>query len=210
VPIEPNGNIFTTPTIFIPGVDEIVRLVINLAGATPDYIGDRIAIVANLSLASDNQTANFTWIDGGNTVSGGKLVLYGKYLNSSLVYEYISEINTTGSSGNLELIIPEINNTIFNVKAFLLVGSTEVYYSELFKTWEITEIIDKYMGIFLAAIVFIFAAFATKKLGALASGSISIGTLVILSIAGFVLIPVGVVTGFLCLFVIIFFKTRNA
>jgi len=209
VPIEPNGNYFTTPTIFIPSVDETIRLIVNLQGATPDYIGDRIALITNLSLSTDNVTANFTWINGGNSVSGGRLVLYGKYLNSSLNYEYISEVNATGSSGNLEIVIPEINDTIFNVRAYITLNSASVLVDELFKTWSITEIIDKYMGIFLAAIILIFSAFATMKLGALASSSISIGTLVVLSIAGFIMIPVSVVTGFLALAVIVFFKTRT-
>lgn len=210
VPIEPSGNYFTTPTFFVPGISETIRLVVNLQGGTPDYIADRISLEYTLNWTdATNTTANFTWINGGNSISGGTLKLYGKYLNSSLAYEYITENSTTGSSGYLLISVPEINNTIFKVVAYVTFDDSEIEIDTLYRTWSVDEIVEKYMGLFLSAIIFIFAAFATIELGALASSVLTFGILAILSIIGFMQIGIGVITGFIALCVIVFMKTRT-
>jgi len=210
VPIEPNGELFTTKTVFLPGVTETIQLIVNFESDPQDFISDRLAISYNLEFGGvDNLTAIYTFLDGRNTIIGGKLVLEGKYLNSSLQYEVIEEQTLFSSSGQINITVPEINNTQFRVQAFIIKTGGDELVDELFKSFTIDVMVDKNTGLLYSIIILIVIVLLTRKFGTLISSVFTFVVLGALVAFNIVNIPVGVITSFIALSIILFMRTRK-
>jgi len=208
--ILPNRNLFTTKTSFIPNLEETLQLVIDIQGDDTEYIEDILAVSWNVSYPS-NDSVKFIFIDGRNSVVGGRLQINGKYINSSDIFINISTQTVLGSSGTLEYTFPIINNTIYQIRSYIIYEDSSNLVYEAFKEYNVTILIEKNTGILFAVLLLIVTAFLTVKFGALTSSIITFGTLLLSSqlILGWINIPVSAITSIIALVIIFFFKPRG-
>lgn len=209
-PIQPSGNTFTGATSFIPGVTETIQLIIDLETSPTDFISNYLAIVTNLTWAgANNYTANFTWVDGRNTITGALLTIEAAYINESLNYQSIANITASGSSGYLNFTVLPLNNTIWRVTAYITYTNSQERVGEIIKRFEIDVFVEKNTGLLYAVIVLAAVALLTVTLGVLASSLLTIACMLPLTYFKLVDIPTTIITSLLAIAIIFFLRTRK-
>lgn len=209
-PIQPSGNLFTGPTSFIPGVTETVQIIINLEDEPTDFISDSLAISHNVTFSgAGNRTVTYTFIDGRNSITGGRLLIEASYINETLAYEVISNQTALGSSGTINYTIPEINNSIWRITAYVTYQNSEEIVWQGHKRFDIDVIIDKYTGLLYGAIILAVVALLTVTLGPLPSGLLTVAAMIPLSYFKIIDIPTTIITSILAIVVIFFLRTRK-
>jgi len=209
-PIQPSGNLFTGKTSFIPGITETIQIIVNLETTPTDFISDSLDISTNVTFtAPDNRTVVYTFLDGRNSITGGRLLIEASYINESLDFLTISNQALLGSSGTINFTIPEINNTVFKITAFVTFANSEEIVWEGEKRFEIDVIIDKYTGLLYAVIILLVVAALTVTSGPLPSSLMTVATMIPLTYFKIIGIPTTIITSLLALCVIFFLRTRK-
>lgn len=210
-PIQPSGNLFTGKTYFIPGVDETIQLIIDITGTPTDFISDRYAVSTDLYFGGvDNNTVFYEFVDGRNSISGARLVIKGKYIgNLTFDYELISDQEVAGTSGMLNYTFIPINNTIYQIEAYIIYDGGEELAGELIKRFEADVVVDKNTGLLYAVILLVVVALVTIKFGPLVSGSITFASLFAFNLFGLTDIPTSIITTIIAFIIIVFGKTRK-
>lgn len=207
-PIQPSGNLFTGPTSFIPGVTETIQLIVNLESEPTDFLSDDLAISYNITWVNNN-SINFTWLDGRNSITGAILQIEASYINESLAYVGIVNLTSSSTFGYLNYTIPYINNSIWRITAYISFTDSDVPVWSGVKRFDINVIIEKNTGLIYAIFILLVVALLTVTLGPLAGSLITIGSLVPLTYLKFISIPTTLITSLLALAIIFFLRTRK-
>ena len=209
-PIQPSGNYFTGKTSFVPGVTETIQIIIDLEEEPTDYISDSLGIIGNITFTDpDNRTAVFNWIDGRNSITGGRLLVEASYINESLAYVTVYNETLSGSTGSLNYTIPHINNTVFRITAYVTFENSEQIIDQKEKRFDIDVIIPKYEGLLYAVIILVVVAALTAGAGPLPSTLFTVIALVPLNHFKLISIPVTIITSLCALAVILFLRIRK-
>lgn len=206
-PIQPSNNLFTGKTNFIPGVDETIQLIIDLEESPTDFLSDQLAISENCSIM--NVTVSCLIVDGRNSIVGGKLVIEASYINESLNYETIATLTFNGSTGVLEYNITPVNDSIWRATAYAVYSNSETMLWQDTKQFALDVMVDKNTGMWYAVLVLAVVFALTVTWGALPSSIVGVAALAGLSYIKLISIPTGVITGFIALAVIFFYRTRK-
>lgn len=208
--LVPSGNYYTTKTTFINGVDETIILQINLNDAPSDILEDRYSVVYDLYFGGvDNNTIYFDFTDGRNAITGAKIKITGKYLNVSMDYQDIYEEIEYATTGTLNYTFIPLNNTIYQIDAYILYAGSAELVSTKEKIFDIDVFIEKNTGLLYAAIIFILVALITSRLGSLAGGILSVSSLVPLTYFHVIYLPITVITSLACIIIILFAKVSK-
>lgn len=216
-PILPNEGLFTGKTSFIPSVTETVQIIVNLALEESDIIADRLSISSAMYFGGvNNNTVFFDWLDGRSTITGGKLVIKGRYLTNSSTYSNISVATKTGDFGSLNYTFIPINNTYYTIEGYVTFSSGREELVEIStKSFDIDVLVDKNTGLLYAVFVLMVISLITvkyrKSFGAAIGGVITIGSLFFLTLFGLISIPYSLITSLIAFIIIVFgrVKSRN-
>ena len=207
-PIQPNDNTFTEKTYFIPGVTETIQLIIDIEDDPTDFISDRYGVTGDVYLFNST-TVKYDFLDTRSIIEGGKMEVWGKYLNTTNKYQLLRTFTEYGNVGSINYTFAVRNNTIYKIKGFIIYnGSTELY-DEIIKKYEGDATVDKNTGLLLGVLIFVVVALLTAKWGPLAGGLTTVGSLFLANIFNFMNLPTTFKTGFLCLIVIVFVRSRK-
>ena len=202
----------TEKTVFVPGIDDIIELVITAADITDDTaLVDFWSINTTVWITGDNEEIiNYQFIDGQDTINGGRLLITMEdLLTGEIITKY--NITKTGNNGLYTVALDELNDSIYNIKAYITYSDgTELVVWEGTKTFTITVIVKRNTGLLYAILILLFAAFLTSKdFNPLFSLIISFGILIPLTYLKIISVPIGVITGFITLAIIVFIKIRG-
>jgi hypothetical protein len=125
-PILPTKNLYTTKTFFVPDINEDIEIVVDTQDISQIInIGDWLGVQGDLIKSLDNQSINFTWYDASNTITGGKLKVYGKFLLQNNTYELLSTQTSDNVDGLLNYNFPITNNTIYRVEGYVVINDKD-------------------------------------------------------------------------------------
>jgi len=104
--------------VFVPGIDDIIELVITAADITDDTaLVDFWSINTTVWITGDNEEIiNYQFIDGQDTINGGRLLIT---MEDLLTGEIITKYNITKTG----------NNGLYTVGMVLLCNGIGVYTS---------------------------------------------------------------------------------
>jgi photosystem II stability/assembly factor-like uncharacterized protein len=209
VRLQPSNNYVTGKKSFLPSFDETVQLIINIEDETTDYITPGLSIRTDLNITSDF-TATYTFRDSSDSIQSGKLVVYGKYTNSSLDYSLISEEEVNGTTGVITYDYPIVNGSTYLIKGYVK-NSDGVYelHEEKTKVFDGDQVVDKQFGLLITFLLIIITALLTIELGVLMSAIISFSVAGVFTTLWFVNVPVAIVTSFIALAFIVLFKPKR-
>lgn len=211
--ILPNRNLFTGKTSFIPGVTETIQIIIDLTSSSADVISDKLAISTDMYFV-DNNTVEYTWIDGRNTITGGRIIIEGRYLTNSSVFETIYINQTNATSGVLNYTFVPINNTFYNIYGYIILGDGNIVLVEtLPHSYTVNVVIEQNTGllyaVFLIMVVALISLPFRKQYGPLIGGVITFGSLFLVLLLGIVEIPYAIVASLIAFIIIVFAKVKG-
>ena len=208
--IQPSGDTFTGKTLFIPGITETIQLIVTIDVDVDESIDDLNAISTDMYFGgSGNDTVYFSFVDGRNSIVGGRLVCKGKYADDPLEYEALSNELVTGSSGLISYTFPITNNTIYECSGYIVYTNEDILYEQDVKDYGLDVLVDKNTGLLFAVAIFMVVVLLTISYGALLSGIFAFATIGILNYFRLINIPWTIVTTFLALIVIFFFRPKK-
>ena len=209
-PIQPSGNIFTTKTNFIPGITETLQLVVDLEADVNDFINDLLGIYTNGRFGGEgNNTAIFTFIDARSTIVGGRLKIFGRFLNQTTGFELLSDQTLLGSAGQLNYTFLILTNTQYRAEAYIIYQDREQLVWEAPKSYDVDVLVDKNTGLMYAIFILIVVAFVTVRFGSLVSSILTFASLYLSVRFGFIDIPISIITSMIALCVILFIKLKK-
>lgn len=207
--IYPSGAYVTSKTSFISALNEEVEIVIDTGLVdTTDYYNDLYGVVTNIGIIGD--TVWFYWLDGQNTISGGKLVIKGKYLDNTTSYETIDVQTLSASTGNLTYAFTPINNTIYEANGYIVYSTYDLLTDTTKKSYNVTANVDENIGLLYAAGILLITALLTITFGVMLSAVLTVLMLVFTNLVGFTNLPVTVITSLIALIIILLVRiTKN-
>ncbi|MCK4500089.1 hypothetical protein KAU11_06290, partial [Candidatus Babeliales bacterium] len=178
---EGTVKLITDKTLFLPGVDDIISLQIDISDE-----GDAVSISEVVTTfvwsGNDNETFLFSWVDPDNSIVGGRLVItVVDYNLSGVPPSTLYDVSLDGSTGSLGYTLPVVNDTLFTVKTYIVRTSSDELVDDVPRIFGRTIIPDKVWGLLVSVLVVLFTAFITISLKPLFSGILSVVILGVLA-----------------------------
>lgn len=207
--LSPSGELWTTKQSFISGVDDTIQLIIMLSeGGSGSLIEETTGVTTSLDWV-DNLTITYTWTDALNAISGARLELWGKFLDSNNTLQLISTNTSTDFTGSLSYTFTPINNTYYEIRGYIIYNTYEQLYETATKTFSINVKVDKNTGLLVAGILLVVMAFLTIKWGPLVSATLAFASLAVSKTIGFIDWPTTIITSLIVLVIIILLRPKN-
>jgi len=202
-------KLITDKTLFLPTVSDIISLQIDLSDAGEDTAISEV-VTSLVTSGVSNETYTFSWVDGANSIVGGRLVVYTEDFNlTGVPASILSDVSLNGFTGSLNYTLPVVNNTRFTVKAYIVYNGDDGLVHEEIVIFGISIIPDKNLGLLIGAVLMLFVAFITISLKPLFSSVLTISVLGILNVMKLIHIPTTVITSFIALAIIFFIKIKK-
>jgi hypothetical protein len=208
-PIQPSGNLWTSPNYFIPGIDETVQIIISLEESDIDIISDNYGVTSTLTISEDNNTVTYTWADTRNSILGARMIVNGRYLSSNFTYSKVYDNSSSGITGVLTYDFPIKNNTIYEVKTYLLYSDYQLLDKTTTIRFDADVIIDKDSGLLYAIFILVLVALISLRFGALGSSILAVTSLFLTNKLGLTDLPTSVITSLIALAIIFFIKVKG-
>lgn len=206
-PLSPSGDFVTSKQSFLTTLDETVQLVVNLETESSSLIDQLSSISYALTLSGDdNELVNFWFIDGRNSIVGGRLVITYQLLNESLNEITLFDETINDFDGEFNAVLSVVNNTKYTIKAYILFENSVFLVDERVVVYDGDVFVNKGTGLLLAVIIMLFVMFATIMLRPLLSSILTFGILYPLTLFHIISFPVMIITSLIALAIILFVR----